>query len=410
MHCRINLIFCLAAIATSTETLAGEWPQILGPNRNGIAAADEKLASSWPASGPKVVWDRKVGSGFSGIAVSGGKAVLYHREDDNLIVVAMDAKTGDIAWKKEFPTTYQTGFSNDSGPRCTPVIHRGNVIVYGPKGGLHCLKLSNGDVVWSRETHSDFNAPEGYFGAGSTPIVEGSKVIVNVGSRNGAGIVSFNLADGKTAWKSTDEYASYSSPVAANIGGQRNVIFITRMKTVLLDPKQGSVRFEFPFGRRGPTVNGASPVVFGDYVFSSSHYGVGATLAKISNSSEVVWNSDELISSHYMTPIIAGGLIYGVHGQERVNSAVLRCIDPKTRKIVWEKQGFAYGSMILADGKFVFMTTSGQLVMFDASSKGYNELGSARLFRGITRALPALSNGLLYVHGGGEMKCVSIGR
>ena len=101
MHCRINLIFCLAALVTSTESLAGEWPQILGPNRNGIAAKDEKLASSWPSSGPKVVWDREVGSGFAGIAVSGGKAVLYHREDDSLIVEAMDAKTGDIEEEAE---------------------------------------------------------------------------------------------------------------------------------------------------------------------------------------------------------------------------------------------------------------------------------------------------------------------
>ncbi len=103
---------------------------------------------------------------------------------------------------------------------------------------------------------------------------------MNVGGRKGAGIVAFSLTDGKALWKATNDAASYSSPMAATIGGKRQVIFVTRLNVVSVDPKTGKVLFQFPFGQRGPTVNAANPLVFGDHLFVSSSYGVGAQWAR----------------------------------------------------------------------------------------------------------------------------------
>lgn len=322
-------VMCVVVLSASS-LLAGDWPQILGPNRDGLAAADEKLADSWPKDGPPVIWQRDVGGGFAGVAVAGNTAIVFHRVGDEEVAEAMDAKTGTTKWKAGSPTTFSSGFSDDQGPRCTPIIAGDRVFVFGAQGTLRCLDLKTGKKIWQRDTHAEFKAPEGYFGAGSSPLVAGDKLLVNVGgSRGGAGIVAFDLATGKTVWQATDEAASYSSPVLATVDGTKHALFVTRMKTVSLDPDTGKVRFEFPFGKRGPTVNGATPIVLDGHLLVSAHYGVGATFAKISaTAADEKWNSDDLISSQYMTPLVQDGLVYGIHGQERVEDSELRCLDP----------------------------------------------------------------------------------
>lgn len=402
----------LLATVPSASSFAGDWPQILGSNRDGHAAADEKLAASWPEGGPKVAWQRKVGDGFSGIVIAKGTAVLFHRVGAMETVEAMNAKTGKVLWTKGHEVDFSSGFSPDQGPRCTPIIHNGHVYTYGVQGRLACLDMKDGKEIWSRETHKEFKGPEGYFGAGSSPIIEGDLIIVNVGAgRSGAGVVAFDLKTGKTVWKALDEMASYSSPAAVTVDRTRHVVFITRMKTVSLNPKNGEVRFEFPFGKRGPTINGSTPVFVDGNLFVTAHYGVGAVFSKIGKTSaKAVWNSDAIMSSQYMTSIQHKGSLIGIHGQERVDTSVLRCFDPKTRKVRWSKSGFGYGTLIAADDKLLGLTTTGTLIMFEASEERYRELARADIFRSTTRAIPSISGGLLYLRDTGTLKCLAVGR
>ena len=412
LNSRINSLFCFIVLMLAGAQLpAGDWPQILGPNRDGLAAKDEHLADSWPKEGPAVLWQRKVGGGFAGIAVAQETAVLFHRVDDDEVVEALDVTTGKPRWTSKSPTSFSSGFSDDQGPRCTPLIHSDRVIVFGVQGMLRCLELKSGKKVWERATHAEFKAPEGYFGAGSSPIVVGDKVLVNVGAgKAGAGVVAFDLATGKTLWKSVSDDASYSSPIARTIDGVQHVIFVTRLKTVSVDPETGKVRFEFPFGKRGPTVNGATPVVLDGSLLVSAHYGVGAVFAKIGASgADELWSSDDIFSSQYMTPLTHNGLVYGVHGQERVSEPDLRCFDAKTQKVLWSKKDFAFGTMIQADGKFVTLTTDGELILWKPDSKRYQELARTTVFRSTTRALPALSNGRLFVRDSSTLKCLQLG-
>jgi outer membrane protein assembly factor BamB len=390
---------------------AGDWPQILGPTRNG-RAEQESIGEAFPAGGPPTLWQRPVGSGLAGLAVADGTAVVFHRVEDRELVEALDAASGEPRWSRGFPVDYVPTFTDDNGPRCVPLIHAGRVYVFGVQGGLRCLDLKSGRTVWSRETHRDFGAQEGYFGAASTPIVAGERLLVNVGGkRSGAGIVAFDLGTGKTVWKAVQDDASYSSPVAATIDGTRHVLFVTRLKALSIDPAKGAVRFEFPFGHRGPTVNGASPVVLDGHLFVTAHYGVGAVFAKIGKASaDQVWASDEVLSSHYATPIAVGGKLYGIHGQERVNPAELRCIDPGTGTVHWTQRDFGYGSLIAADGKLLAVLTSGELVLIRPEPAAYRELARARLLPTTTRALPALAHGRLYVRDERTLKCFDLGR
>ena len=396
---------------------AGDWPQILGPNRNGVAV-EERIASAWPSSGLKTLWQRDVGSGFAGVAVSKGTAILFHRVGDQEAVEAVAATTGKLVWKSAFAASYVPTFSEDDGPRVVPIIAQGRVYVYGAIGHLRCLDVKTGKVLWERNTYEDFNSkkqfhgepPEGYFGIASSPILEGDKIIVNVGGdTQEAGVVAFAADTGRTVWKATGERASYSSPAAVTVGGIRHAIFVTRLNVVSVNPDTGKVRFQFPFGRVGPTVNAASPLVFDGHLFVTASYGIGSVLAKISGDhAEVLWRDPQILASQYTTCVESGGHLFGIHGRQDGRRADLRCVDPKARKVLWAERSFGYATLIKVGDKLLILKTDGTLVLAAANPNKYEELARTEVCDNTTRALPALAEGLLYVRDTKVLKCVDL--
>jgi len=415
LWCVSRTLLALSTILLPFAAIAGDWPQILGQHRNGIAD-DERLNLDWPGGKPKTLWKRDAGDGVAGVAVADGRVVLFHRVGNQELVEAMDPLTGKVLWKVGFPTSFRSQVSTaGDGPRCVPVVHRGSVFVFGAAGDLHCLKLADGNERWSRAALQEYKAQEGYFGVGSTPIVEGDKLIVNVGGdRSGAGVVAFDLETGKTIWKATDEQASYSAPTTATVDGVRHVIFTTRLNLVSLDPDTGNVRFRFPFGQRGPTVNAATPLVIDGHLFLSASYGIGAVFAKIGKTeAKMIWANDEVMSSQYPTCIYKDGFLYGVHGRQDGPPATLRCFDPKTGKVAWSKEDFGMASIILADSKLLVVKVDGTLLVAEANPKELRPLASARVLdnassRDPALALPALSGGLLYVRDKQSLKCIDL--
>src|ERR1700733_10021417 len=143
----------------TTTASAGDWPQILGPHRDG-RADHETLADAWPAGGPKLVWERPVGRGYAGVAVVGERGALFHRVESEEVVEAFAAKTGKSSWKYAIPTSYVSGISPDDGPRCVPIIHGDRVIVFGVQGNLTCVRLADGNKPLSRDTLAELRAGE----------------------------------------------------------------------------------------------------------------------------------------------------------------------------------------------------------------------------------------------------------
>ena len=389
---------------------AGDWPQILGPHRSGVV--DEKLPDHFPQGGPQQVWSVPLGQGYAGPIVQGDKVIAFHRLEDVERLECFSVSTGRSLWKADFPATYRGGVDADVGPRCVPIISQGGVFVYGAGGDCHCVELATGKPVWSRELAVDYAAPDGYFGAGSTPIVIGERLLVNVGGKQG-GIVALNLASGKTEFAVSKEQASYASPALYRQGPREFAIFVTRFNVVKLDPRTGDFLTLFPFGKLGPTVNAAVPLVLGDQLFTTSSYGVGATLASLSPpEAKVIWSNDETLSSQYATPVIRGDYLYGIHGREDIPPAHLRCVAWKTGKILWTREAFGVAHAILAGHKLLLLTVEGELVLTAASPEKYIELSRAKVTKGVTRALPALSNGKIYFRtnagGAGELVCLQL--
>src|SRR5207249_4785033 len=159
---------------------------------------------------------RKIGAGFSGPVVAAGKLILFHRIDDKETVECLDAEKGMRLWSSSYPTHYRDDFGFDEGPRATPAIAEGRVYTYGAEGVVSCWNLADGKKLWSVDGNKEYGAPKGFFGIACSPLVEGDSVLLNIGGRDGAGIVAFDKATGKVRWKATDQEASYSSPVAAD--------------------------------------------------------------------------------------------------------------------------------------------------------------------------------------------------
>jgi outer membrane protein assembly factor BamB len=405
----------LVGCGLSTPAVAGDWPQILGPGRNGVAAADERLADRWPDGGPRVVWRRPVGAGHAGVAVAGRRVVLFHREGGREIIESLDAATGRAAWTDSHPTTFSPQVGGGDGPLCVPVIHGDRVIVFGAQGVLACLDAADGKRLWSRQTHREFNAPEGYFGAGSSPVVVGdgdaAVVIVNVGgARDEAGIVAFSLADGRTVWRKTSEPASYSSPVAVTVGGEPHVLMVTRFACLLLDPFTGAIRWQFPFGQRGPTVNAASPLVIGgNRLLVTASYGIGSVCAGFDRAGfTTAWEGADSLATQYCTPIERDGRLYAIDGRDDLPPTALKCIDAGSGRVVWSEENFGYGTLLLADGKLVVAKTDGELLLVRPDPTGLSVLSRARVLDGTVRALPALANGRLYVRDDRALACLDL--
>lgn len=401
----------LVVVASSAH--AGDWPQILGPDRNGVAAADESLADAWPAGGPPVVWRREVGAGYAGVAVAAGRAFLFHRVGDEEVVEALDAATGRTLWKAAHPTSFRPQVGGGDGPLCVPVVHGGRVITFGAQGVLRCLDAATGDERWRHDTHREFGAQEGYFGAGSAPVVTAGNVIVNVGgSRQGAGVVAFALDTGAVAWNATSEPASYSAPVVTTVGGEPHVLMVTRFACLLLDPRSGEVHWQFPFGQRGPTVNAASPVTWPDgRLLVTAAYGVGSVCASFDAAGFTkLWEGVESLATQYCTPIGLGDEIYCIDGRDDVPPAALKCLDAKTGRVRWTEPEVGYGTLLAADGKLIVVQADGALLLVRPNPDRCEILARAQPLGGTVRALPALASGRLSIRDDTTLTCLDVGR
>src|SRR5207253_2339047 len=155
-------------------------------------------------------------------------------------------------------------------------------------------------------------------GMACSPLVESNAVIVNIGGIDGAGIVALDAQTGKLLWKSTEEEASYSSPVLASIQNKRYAFFYNRNGLVALAPANGKVFFEFPWRPSlQASVNAATPLVVDDLIFLSTSYGRGATVLRFKESGpEQLWAEDNVLSNHYATSVHHQGFLYGFDGRQ----------------------------------------------------------------------------------------------
>ncbi len=386
---------------------ASDWPQFLGPSRNGVYAGPP-LNEKWPVTGPRIIWRRQIGAGLSGPVVAGRRLILFHRIDNREVVESFDALTGAPQWRHAYPTTYRDDFGFDEGPRAVPVVAEGIVFTYGAEGKLHAVDLSTGKPLWSVDAMRQFEVDKGYFGAAGSPLVDGGRVMANVGGKK-AGIVAFDAKTGTVMWTATTDAASYSSGVSATILGRRYAVFLTRAGLVGLDPVNGQIRFQRAWrARQAASVNAATPIITGNRIFVSAEYGPGAGVLQFDGTKlSDVWQSDDVLSNHYATSVLHGGQLYGFHGRQEFGP-IFRSVDLQSGKVLWSTGRFGAGSVTLAGDRLVIVRESGELVLAAASPKSFQQIAAAQIVPATVRAYPALADGVLYVRNDDTLLAVDL--
>lgn len=390
---RSPTLVSLILLAAGT-TVHADWPQVLGPGRDGQA-----IGEAWEAwrDAPPVRWRVSCGGGYAGVAVADGKVLLWHRESDQELLDCLRTGDGRRVWRAEFPAIYRGGVDPDQGPRAVPVVRDGRVFAYGAAGDLHAVSLDDGKLLWSRELRSDYGADDGYFGAGCSPLVIGPLAIVPVGGSDGAGVVAVDIDSGETRWKATDEQASYASPVTIRIDGRTHVAAVMSLRTLILEPTSGEVVTRFDFGRRGPVVNAATPLVDGGRLFVTASYGIGCRMVDVTGRPpRDVWRDREVISSQYVTPVRVGDWLYAISGREDMGDAGLLCVRWDDGTVAWRRPDYGTAHLIAVGDRVVAQSTAGRLDLFAADPAGYRSLAATELPEGTYRSLPAIADGVIY--------------
>jgi outer membrane protein assembly factor BamB len=420
------------------RTTGHDWPGFLGPRRNG-KSSETGLPADWPVSGPRVVWQTAIGTGYSSPAVCDGRLFHFARFDDNARLTCLNAETGAKLWTCDHPTDYDDLLGYNNGPRATPVVDEDRVYTFGAEGILQCVHVADGRPLWRVDTTRDFHVVKNFFGVGSTPLVWRDLLIVNVGGSpadsprdvyaargnvlaNGSAVIAFDKLTGAVRWKIGDDLASYASPLVAKVRGRDVLFMFARGGLLAIDPENPAMLASFPWrARLMESVNAATPVVVDDEVFISETYELGSALVRFTgNSFEEVWTDrgrrrNRAMALHWNTPIEHGGYLYGSSGYHAPD-AELRCVEWKTGNILWSEPDMGRSSLLLVDGKLVCLSEDGTLRLIRATHERYEELEEWELIDsdGTPRltypawAAPAFARGLLYVQGADRLLCLEL--
>ena len=387
-------------------TVAGsaEWPQWLGPHRNGRSGVTG-LQRQWPDEGPRQVWRRPLGQGFSSIAVTRGSVYTMFSNDGGEYVVSLNDADGSERWRMRIDGQYSES-QGGNGPRCTPAVDGDLVFAVGARGKLVALNTASGKIIWQRDLAQDFGSRSPRWGFSGSPLVEGDLLLLEVGGRDGHALAAFDKRTGGIAWTGQHDAMGYSSPTAATIAGARQVLFFTATGLVSLAPSDGRVLWRFPW-ETPYNVNAATPLFLPpNRVFISSAYDVGASMVEVNRSNQglgvaSVWRNRNM-KNQMATSVHDRGYIYGF------DNAMLTCVDAATGSRQWKARGHGKGTLVWADGLLLVLSDKGRFALVKADPSAYRELASVQVLDGLCWTAPAIANGRAYLRNTSEVVCLQL--
>ncbi len=406
----VSILILSAILAT-----AADWPQFLGPNGNGVAAAGKaKLADAWPEGGPKVVWSVKTGPGFGGPAIRDGKVYLLDRGAGKDILRCLNLADGVEAWSFTYDAPgKRLGYG---GSRSTPAVDDKYVFTIGAYGHLHCVSKATHQSLWSRNILADYQAKLPRWGVAISPMLYKDTVIVAALGK-AAGVVCYEKATGKELWKSPAVGPqAYVTPVVLKVAGADQLVVLADggSRTVGISPVDGKVLWAYrPWKCRIPI---SAPIDCGDgRVFITGGYGAGSVMLKIAKDGDK-FAATEVFRLPKMGSILHPAVLVGDHVYLNANTKSahdgLACVT-LSGQVKWKtgrQPNYEKGCVAVADGKlYILDGKAGVLRMVKPDPSAHTELAAVKvLTKGPFWAPLAIVDGKLICRDQREIKCLDI--
>ncbi len=410
-------LWCAALILCAVSVDAGDWPQWLGPDRNGHAPPSTAAPEALPPS-LQPVWRLRIGGGFSSPIVAGDKVVYLDEQNGKEVAHLVAAASGKEIWQMPYADAYQDEWG--TGPRSTPVLDGDLLYVQACNGEFRCLRVADGTTVWGTSFEKDFGvkflgskansgtaARRGNNGSG---LIDHEHIILPVGNTDGASLVCFNKRTGDILWKSQNDEAAYSSPIIATLAGVEQIVAFTADALLAVRPDTGELLWRVPL-RTAAKRHAATPIVYGgDCVVVNSHT-FGTICIKITREgtgfkASTAWQNRNL-KTNLATPVLVDGYLYNQGAQSDYV-----CVDADTGKLQWSQPGFGQGqkdfaASIAVGNKLLVLAESGQLFLLEATPQKYTQLGQLQVC-GHTWSSPAFANGRIYVRDPRTLTCIQL--
>lgn len=438
-------------VFTACTAHADDWPQWLGPKRDGVWR-EAGILEKFPAGGPKEVWRKPLGMGYAGPAVAGGRVFITDRttltgktnRTGMERVLCLDEKTGAELWKHEYPCEYRIDYA--AGPRCTPTVDGDRVYTLGAMGDLFCLDVAKGTVLWSKNCPKNFGSKVPVWGFAAHPLIDGDKLICLVGGAGGKLVVAFDKKTGRELWAKEAAVGDfgYAPPVIYDYAGKRQLIVRNKDTVFGLDPETGKRFWRAEFVSNASLTVPTPRKVGDDGLLVTSFYNGSMLLRVGSDTAEVVWrgksmgerpHQTENLNSIIPTAVIDGDHIYGV-----CSYGELRCLEAKTGKRVWadmratrgkltppkvaamdgpdESERWSNAFLIRHEDRYFLFNEQGDLIIAKLSPKGYEEVDRTRIIeptntargRKVVWVHPAFAGKCVFVRNDKEVICVSLAK
>ncbi|MCB1061948.1 MAG: PQQ-binding-like beta-propeller repeat protein [Verrucomicrobiae bacterium] len=384
-----SLALAFAWTFSASPAGAEDWPNLRGPNHNGMSTE-----TGWKSSGEfPVAWKAEVGLGHSAIVVAGGKAyTLGHNGKDTDTLWCFNAETGAEIWKHSYPHPLDDLYF-PGGTTGTPTVDGDVVYSVARRGQLFCLDAKTGSVKWQKHLTDDFGCKMPDWGFTGAPRVYGDLLLLNAGESG----LALKKSDGSLVWQSDEKTAAgYSVPQLFEREGKDLALFSNKDGYTCVDPTNGEVKWFYKHKTRYG-VNATEPIVIGDQLFIATGYGKGAALLNWGGTGdpEEIWRSRDL--ANQMNPsLLIDGFLYGIHGDEGKDGSGLKCLVMASGETKWLDESVAHGAATAADGKLIVITESGELQIGAASPDGFKPTFKQSVLSPKCWTIPVLANGRIY--------------
>lgn len=379
-------------VLVSGSAIAGDWLQFGGPNGD-FKVDDEGLAASWPDAGPKELWSRDLGGGYTSIVVHGDRLYTMFRRGDDEVVAALNRADGKTVWEHSYPAKPldSQNLQFGSGPNATPLVIGNRLFTVGFLNEMFALDLDSGEVLWSKDLTEEFGTPIIEFGYASSPIAYGGAVLILTGgTENGA--VALNPKNGKVTWTAPPVPISYSTPQIARIDDQDLLVFMAPTEVVAISMEASEIVWRYKHQNQWDT-NCLGPW-FGDddLVFVSSSGEAGSRTLRLKGTELEEVSASLKFKASTGSVIREGTVAYGS------NRTTMVGYDIVSGEVLWTEKGpYEDANQIVVGKRSLLLGADGTLSLATLTPEGFELHAQHRVLEKPALTPPALVGTTLYL-------------